>query len=379
MTNAETSAREGKALRIAFLVVKNPLRGGGIEKYTYETGRRLAARGHRVTVYSMPHYGDLPPEVEGMRVVGVPCLRHAAAEKITAGLAGALRVLLTGERYDVVHFHSVAAGAFGFLPRLRGMKTVFQMHGIEWQRTRWSRAGRGVLRLLEALSLRGHTAYTAVSRLQCDFYRRRNGVEMSWIPTGADVPPPPGTGELARMGLTPGGYVLFASRLVREKGAHFLIEAFRGLETGLKLVVAGDARGEEAYKAELKALAGDDLRVAFPGFVEGRALVQLFANAAVYVQPSVIEGLSIALLEAMGHGICCLVSDIPENLEALGGTGCAFRSEDAADLGARLAELLAAPERRVELGRQARARVGEQFSWDRIADRFEALYRSLPD
>ena len=47
-------------MNIAFLVVKNIARGGGIEKYTLELGSRLVQRGHNVTVYSMKHYGDVP-------------------------------------------------------------------------------------------------------------------------------------------------------------------------------------------------------------------------------------------------------------------------------------------------------------------------------
>jgi glycosyltransferase involved in cell wall biosynthesis len=364
-------------MNIAYSVVKNIRRGGGIEKYTLELGRRMVLHGHRVTVFTMDHHGEVEKEVEGMRIVPVFSLSHSAMEKVSCGFSAAMRAVLARDRFDIVHNHSVGAGAFGFLPRLRGIRTILQMHGIEWKRTRWSKFGIGVLRILEAMSLRSHNAYTAVSKTQCEFYRNHTGVKMIYIPTGADIKPHTPVQELVRLGLRGNDYILFASRLVREKGAHHLIQAFRKLETDAKLVIAGDAKGEEDYKNELRRLAEGDHRILFPGYVEGRLLDELFSNALIYVQPSELEGLSIALLEAMSYGNCCLVSDIPENQEAIGKTGETFRNADPDDLQTRLARLLPAADRRQSLGQAARERVRREYSWDSVADRFEQLYTSL--
>lgn len=364
-------------MRIAYSVVKNIRRGGGIEKYTLELGRRLVARGHEVTVFSMGHYGAFESSLEGMRIVRVPAMRGAATEKLSAGASAGLSLFCQRERFDIAHCHSVAAGAFGLLPRLRGSRTVLQMHGVEWQRSRWSNLGITVLRTLEQVSLHSHHAYTAVSKTQCEFYRDHYGIDMQYIPTGAEIHAPVEPQQILEMGLAPRRYVLFASRLVREKGAHYLIDAFRKLDTDCHLVIAGDAAGEEDYKGELRELAGGDLRIVFPGYVEGRRLHELFSHAAVYVQPSEIEGLSIALLEAMSYGSCCLVSDIPENQEAIGGCGVTFKNRNAADLQAQLAELLDDPARCAALGEQARDRVRQHYSWDQITDGFEAMYKNL--
>lgn len=368
---------ESRTLKIAFLVVKNIARGGGIEKYTQELGRRLAERGHDVTVYSMGHYGEVSAEFMGMRVIRVPCIRKVALEKLSASAAAALSLLASHEKYDIVHCHSVAAGAFAPLIRIKGFKCILQMHGIEWQRNRWSAVGKNMLRFLEMVSLAGNHSCTAVSNTQCEFYRDNHGLKMRYIPTGAEIKPHHEPREILRMGLEPGRYVLFASRLVREKGAHYLLEAFRGLKTEHRLVIAGDAKGEEAYKQELLSLADGDPRILFPGFVEGRALQELFSNAAVYVQPSEIEGLSIALLEAMSYGNCCLVSDIPENMEAIGEAGFTFQNKNVASLQSELSMLLDLETLRASVGDAARSRVGECYNWDRIADEFEDMYRSL--
>jgi len=366
-----------RKLRIAFLVVKNIARGGGIEKYTQELGRRLIAHGHEVTVYSMGHYGEAASQFQGMRVISVPCVKHSALEKLSASTTAAMQIIAKGGEYDILHCHSVAAGAFAPFLRLKGYRCILQMHGIEWQRNRWNFVGKNVLKLLERVSLMGSHAHTAVSNTQCDYYKETHGIPMRYIPTGAEIKPHHEALEILSMGLEPRRYILFASRLVREKGAHYLIAAFRQMATDYKLVIAGDAKGEEVYKQELQTLAGNDPRILFPGFVEGRALQELFSNAAVYVQPSEIEGLSIALLEAMSYGNCCLVSDIPENREAIGDAGFTFQNTNVDDLREKLVKLLDSEKLRNSVGDKARLRVKECYNWDNITAEFEDMYLSL--
>lgn len=368
---------EFRKFKIAFIVVKNVTRGGGIEKYTMELGRRLVERGHEVTVYSMGHYGEVAEELMGMRLIPVSCIMKSALEKLSASASAAFSLVVSREKYDLVHCHSVAAGAFAPFIRLKGFKCILQMHGIEWQRNRWSFIGKNVLKFLERVSLAGNHACSAVSTTQCDFYRDKHDISMRYIPTGADIKPHHEAREILKMGLEPDRYIFFASRLVREKGAHYLLKAFRKIETDYRLVIAGDANGEAPYKQELRTLAGDDPRIIFPGFVEGRLLQELFSNAAVYVQPSEVEGLSIALLESMSYGKCCLVSDIPENIEAIGTAGFTFQNKDAADLRNALDNLLASETLRRSVGDDARARVKAHYNWERITDEFEDMYQSI--
>lgn len=361
-------------MKIAFLVVKNLGRGGGIEKYTLELGRRLAANGHEITVFSMPNYGSTDALPPGMRVFQAPALRRPSLEKLSAALTASWKIARSAEAYDIVHFHSIAAGAVGWLVKNRARATVLQLHGIEWQRARWGLVGKGVLRALDRIALRSHDAYTAVSRTQVEFYRRRAGVEVTYIPTGADTQRPTSTGSCRKLGLEPDRYVLFAARLVPEKGAHYLLTAFRGLSTDMKLVIAGDARGERQYMKHLRALAEGDSRIVFTGMLDAESMDAAFRGAVVYVQPSEMEGLSIALLEAMGHGRCCLVSDIPENVEAIADAGFTFRSRDPSSLRNALMTLLTQADLRAEYGGRAQARVRTHYSWDAIANDFERLY-----
>jgi glycosyltransferase involved in cell wall biosynthesis len=257
------------------------------------------------------------------------------------------------------------------------MQTVLQMHGIEWQRSRWGGVGSAVLRFLEKCSVWQATAVTAVSKQQCIYLKDRYGCDVDYIPTATQIEEGLSPQKIIELGLDGGNYILFASRLVSEKGAHFLIQAYRSLQTGMKLVIAGSSDVDPAYKSKLIALTGGDDRILFTGHVEGREIKELFSNAYLYVQPSTIEGLSIALLEAMSYGRCSLVSDIPENLEALDGSGFSFKSKNVDDLAEKLKWLLDNPQKVHDIGRKAIERVRAEYSWDVVTDKIEALYRKI--
>lgn len=213
-----------------------------------------------------------------------------------------------------MHFHAFGPAMFCFIPRLMGRKVIVQGHGLEWKRSRWSIAGKMFLKLSEIPSVKFCNTLTVVSKVQQKYIRENYGIESVVIPTGVNPPVREEPQLIKEYGLKGNDYILFASRLVREKGAHYLINAYNSLKTNKKLVIAGDAEHEDKYKSELNRLAKGNEKIIFPGFATGKLLNELFSNCYLYVQPSEIEGLPIALLEAMSYGNCCLASDIEENI-----------------------------------------------------------------
>ena len=363
-------------MKIAFSTVKHIARGGGVEKYTEELGARLVEMGHEVTVYSMKNYGEVLFTYRGMNIISVPCIPFRQMEKLSASqIAG---TMISFSRWpDLVHFHSVSPGSTAWMVRLSGKKTVIQMHGLEWKRTRWGKSGVYLHHFLEKWSLLSKSHLTAVSKVQCDYFMQKYNVSTKYIPTGVDVKKKVDARGILDLELEPQNYILFASRLVREKGAHYLIPAFRMLDTDFKLVIAGDVPHENKYKEELLTLAGSDKRIIFPGFVEGRLLEELFSNASMYVQPSEIEGLSIALLEAMSYGLPCLVSDIPENREAIADCGLTFKSENVTDLKSKLSLMLSPGFNKKSSAEKAIQRVRNCYSWDAITREFNDYYHTI--
>jgi len=363
-------------MKIAYIVLKGMPLGGGIEKYTEEIGSRLVKRGHKIIVYTMKHYGASDGAYKGMKIKTVPTVRNKSLEKITASFVSTT-IECFEKNTDIVHFQAFGPAMFSFIPRILGKKVVVQGHGLEWKRSRWGFLGKTFLKLSEIPSVRFPNQITVVSNVQKDYLESQYGITSEYIPTGVNPPLIEQPDLITQCGLKGNDYILFAARLVREKGAHYLIQAYNKLNTDIKLVIAGDAEYEENYKAELHKLAEGNKNIIFPGFVTGKLLHELFSNCYIFVLPSEIEGLPIALLEAMSYGNCCLVSDIPENIEAMSGYGYTFHNQDVENLAAQLEYLINNYEAVNSLKERAKKHVLHNYSWDTIASDFEDLYLNL--
>jgi glycosyltransferase involved in cell wall biosynthesis len=176
-------------------------------------------------------------------------------------------------------------------------------------------------------------------------------------------------------GLQPGRYVLFLGRFSPEKGCHLLVEAFEHIETDVKLVMAGASSYCDEYSRVLHTHASQRIRML--DWVSGETLDELLTNAMIFVLPSDLEGLSLALLDAMGAGLCVLTSDVPENREVVDGAGFTFQRGSAPDLADRLRFLIANPAVRQAAGRTAKRRIEEQYQWQKIAGDIEKTYFRL--
>ena len=352
-----------------------PTTQGGIERHIEEIATRLAGQAE-ITVYCRRYYVPPMKEYKGVRLRRLPTLRTKHLDTIFYAFLATCDVLF--RRRGVVHFHALGPSVFAWMPRLAGHKTVVTVHGLDWQRAKWGRFARAYLRACEWFSAKFPHHTIVVSRVLEGYYREKFGGAVSAIPNGIAEPVRRPADEIAkRWQLAAGGYVVFIARLTPEKGAHHLIRAWRGLVTDKKLVIAGEGLHEDRYVAELRELAAGDERVIFTGFVSGALLDELFSNAYLYCQPSEIEGLSIALLEAMSYGCCVLSSDIPENLELVSEVGYRFPSKNVEELAARLRDLLADPERVREAGRRAHDHAMAHYSWDKVAQETLAVYRRL--
>ena len=156
-----------------------------------------------------------------------------------------------------------------------------------------------------------------------------------------------------------------------------LIDAYERLDTPVKLVFAGGSSYTDTYIDRLRQHASD--RVRFLPWVGGDELEELLTNAMLFVLPSDMEGLSLALLDAMGAGVCVLASDIPENRELVEGAGFTFRRGDVEDLERVLRRLVDDPSARRSAARAAKERIREHYLWPDIARRIEAAYLQLID
>ena len=359
-------------MKIVFIVLKGIPLGGGIETYSEEVGSRLAQRGHDVIVYTMRHYGTTEGMFKGMEIKSIRTLKYRSFEKMISSFLATLKHI--GEDSDIIHYHAFGPAMFCFIPRVFGKKVIVRGCGIEWKRSRWNILGKIFLWLSEIPSVRFANKVIVVSKVLQDYIKDKYNINSIHIPSGVNYPSIEEPDLIKKYGLKGNDYILFAARLVQEKGAHYLIKAYQQLNTKLKLVIAGDSHYEEPYKAELLRLKGYNENIIFTGFVTGKLLDEFFSNAYLFVLPSEIEGLSIALRQAMSFGNCCLVSDIPENLEAINNHGFSFRKNDVNDLMIRLDELQNKPELVNSVKKKAKEYVLSNYNWDTITDQLEVLY-----
>ncbi len=141
-TSVDTGTSPGpipgrKALRVAFIGGRGVIsKYSGIETYYEEVGRRLAEKGHQVTIYCRNYF--TPPQREpyhGMRLVRLSTIRSKHLETVVHTLLSTAHALT--QRYDIVHYHALGPALFSCVPRILGAKTVVTVQGLDWQRKKW--------------------------------------------------------------------------------------------------------------------------------------------------------------------------------------------------------------------------------------------------
>lgn len=364
-------------MRIAFIGQKGiPAKFGGVEKHVEDLSRRLAGAGHEVIVYTRPNYTDPAlREYQGVKLISLPSIVTKHLDAITHTFRAILDV--TRREVDIIHFHSIGPSSLIWLVKLIKPKTpvIATFHTQCYHHQKWGSVARLYLRFGEWVCCNFADQTLAVSRTLQKYAAEKYRKPIVYIPNGVEAMAVPGAENIKAWGLEPDNYIVAVSRLVRHKGLQYLIKAFMNLPTAKKLVIVGDGVFTDKYVAELKAMAQADERIIFTGNQTGPVLNELFANAYLFVQPSESEGLSISLLEAMSYGRGTLVSDIPENLEAVGATGLTFHNKSIRDLREKLEMLLEDAGQVTANGSNNLERVRLHYNWNEITAEIEKIYQ----
>lgn len=350
---------------------------GGVESHCEELLRRIVALDPAQPIVALgraPYLSARQQTYRGVEVIGLPCPRSKSFETILSTLLAVFEARRRGAR--VLHIHAIGPAILTPLARLLGLRVVVTHHGTDYDRAKWGRLAKGVLRLGERMALRWADAIVAVSpsladNLRVDFPHKADLIH--YIPNGAPELPAIEREEavLARLGINDAPFLLAVGRLVPEKGLHDLIAAHRASGTERKLVIVGGADHDSPYARNMIADAGPD--VIFAGVQSRDVLGALYRRCALFVMPSYHEGLPIAALEAASCGAAMILSDIPANLD-IGLPPANYVPVGDVD---RLAAMLGSDDPAL---RADSASVTARFCWDRAASRTQTLYRALlPD
>jgi glycosyltransferase involved in cell wall biosynthesis len=355
-------------VRIALLGTRGiPASYGGFETFAEELSTRLAARGHEVTVYCRERFPQ--PTYRGVRLQYLPTIRHKYFDTVAHTCISTLHLL--AHRVDVALYCNGANAVFTPWPRILGMPVALNVDGIERLRQKWNRLAKAWYLVSEWLATFCPTVVITDALTIQDYYRRRYGKQSEYIPYGAETGQVPGGATLVKLGLEPGRYFLYVSRMEPENHPLEVRQAFETVNTPLKLALVGDAPYAHEYIRRVRDTR--DPRVVIPGAIYGDGYRELGSNCFAYIHATEVGGTHPALIEAMGRGALVLYRNTPENAEVAGDAGIAF---EPAELPRRIEALLAmSGDERDRYRRRARQRVAERYSWDAVTDAYERLFR----
>ncbi|MEH2512182.1 glycosyltransferase involved in cell wall biosynthesis [Nitrobacteraceae bacterium AZCC 1564] len=312
---------------------------------------------------------------KGVRYLRIWSPRSRALETIVHSFLGVLAA--AWRRPNVLHFQAIGPALMVPLARALGLHVVVTHHGPDYEREKWGRFARAVLRTGEAWGMRFCNRRIVISQTIRNLVRDKYGLESNVIPNGVDLPElPSSTSALEKFGLTPGRYVLTVSRLVPEKRQKDLIAAYATAKlNGWKLILIGASDHRDAYASEVAALARATPGAVLAGFQTGLTLRELYAHAGIFVLPSSHEGLPIALLEALSYGLPVVASDIPAHLEIGLEAKHYFPLGDVDALATQL-ESFARMRWPVEMRENTRRWVADHYDWHSIVEQTMSVYRS---
>ncbi len=301
-------------------------------------------------------------------------------------LFGAIAVLRTARRLrpDIIHAHWVLPNGFlgALAARLLHIPLIVSLPGSDV-----TVAGMNPLFLRMA-----RFAFATAAAITTNSDDLRQGAlelgaapdKFSLIIYGVDpaaIAPDRSRRATLRAGLGVGAaapVVLAVGRLVPKKGFDVLLRAAPAIDPAAHIVLVGDGDQREELEA-LAARTGVGSRVHFVGNVARSELTDYYNMADVLAMPSVrlpIDGLNVAVVEAMSCGLPVVASRVGGNtlVVADGDNGLLVDEGDAAGLAAAINRLIADPALAQRMGRRARERVLQEFSWQRLAEEYEALF-----
>ena len=374
--------KENKEKKIAMIGHKRiPSREGGVEIVVDEIATRLTRRGYHVDAYNRSGYHVSGKQFDekrgkiynGIRLLTIPTFKSSSLNAIVYSVLATFRALFGN--YGVIHYHAEGPCVMLGVPKLFGKRVIATIHGLDWQRAKWGNFAARVLKYGEKQAAKRADEVIVLSRNVQDYFREEYHRETIFIPNGIDKPCIREARQIReQFGLLGNDYILFLARIVPEKGAHYLIEAYKQLKTDKKLVIAGGDSHAEEYMQKIYQYARENENMILTGFVQGRVLEELFSNAYVFVLPSDVEGMAISLLEAMSYGNCCLVSDIPENTEVVEDYAVSFRKGNVEDLRAKLEYLLDNPDVTDKYKEKSSDFICRKYNWEDVVDKTIQVY-----
>lgn len=370
-------------MKIAWFGHVASARRNGIVSYSRMMLNGLSARGVDVVFFfhaTRERHLVTPPNVRAVRIGALDLLNRATVSSLRAEKT--IENVLRHERPQIAHVSLSFSNLDSSIPEMcheLGIPSVATIHTPYGGPGSWWGTAMKVLYRVTVNTFDKYDAAIVFSENQKRMLEKY-GVEkvaLHVIPNGIDVESfAPGEPDY-KQELGARLLISYVGRVDPEKNVGALCEAFTGLDlpSDYYLVIAGDGLDY----GRLRRKYADDPRIVFRGHIsDSRELRRLLRASDINVLPSSVEGLSIAMLEAMASGAAMVVTDVGSDGEAVRGAGIVLDLEDLeGQLPLALRSLIEFPEFRQELRRRARQRAVEQYSLQGNLDKLVQLYEEL--
>jgi glycosyltransferase involved in cell wall biosynthesis len=354
-----------------------PAAYGGFETAAENVALQLVAHGWRVVVYcQVPGTGPITRDTwRGIERVNIPVEREGwlgTAEFDRRSIKDAVA------HRDLCLTFGYNTAVYNLAQRMRRIPNVINMDGIEWSRARWGPMKQAILYVNERIACWiGDSLIADHPEIETYLARKARREKITTITYGAHAVHDAPTEPVTSRGLEPGRYLTLVCRPIPENSILELVTGFSAQKRGVSLAMVGtyDPDADAYHRAVIEA-ASDE--VVFVGSVyDPEQLAALRLHGLAYLHGHTVGGTNPSLVEALAAGNPVVAHDNPYNRWVAGDAAVYFRSaEEASD---RIGALLADEESRLRLGRAARARHDEEFTWEHVAGQYERLLTTFLD
>ncbi|MFZ2174972.1 MAG: glycosyltransferase [Rhodococcus sp. (in: high G+C Gram-positive bacteria)] len=340
---------------------------GGFETLIRHLAPFLAEQGWDVTVYSRPGatVPDDPARDHRVGIRNTVGFESQSLSTLSYGLSSCLDSAV--KKPDVALVLNVANGFFLPLLKARGIPTVVNVDGIEWEREKWGTRARQVFRAGARMTARHATRLVVDSheikrRWENDFQRVGD-----FIPYGGDV-----VEKLSPIGgLTPKEYVLMVARFVPENTVAEFFEAAEVLSRERDVVIVGSSGYGGELDEQARDLAARNDRVKWLGHVsDDEKLFSLWQNAGAYFHGHSVGGTNPALVQAMACSAPIVARDTVYNREVLGNAG-KFVEAEASEIVTAVTDLIDDSAGQQVMSDRAVQRAFDHYTWEDVCQRYE--------
>ena len=324
---------------------------GGIAQHVNGLSQFLTNQNHKVDIISSSNTFTIP--IKGLRNPSFMLSSFLKTRSIKGN--------------DIVHAHNIPS--YIAMKKAPGKK-VLSLHGIYSQQITeiHGKIYSNISKNYEGKALKSADAITAVSKEACDYYSK-DGFDVIHVPNAIDLDnfPKKASRKFENQ-------IIYAGRLSKAKGIDTLLDVAEHLPAEYNLLIAGMGPEEE----KVRSVASSKTNVHYLGYQSKQNTISLIRGSDLLIQPSIMEGISSTLLEAMGCGTCILASNVGGNVEIIENnkTGVLIEPNNAEKLLEKISDLLIEDKKRVAMAAQGLKTI-VKYDWKQVGKLYLDIYESL--